>query len=488
MKKLLGTAIAAILMFPVSSSAELLKNLKVSGNLDMQMNSAQNVTDASHTTQDRVSNVITRTMLHGDWDMLDDVHGNITLRKNDKAWGDTGGIGQGATGNSQQVSGAAGTGVLGNIFMDRANVSIDKVFGWADVKVGRQFYGEKGDLIWYAGPRDTASQDVMSVDAFRIQGENDWVKFDGLAGQLTNALGAAFGAGAAANVNVKGVNLWWKGLPMKVNTYLWNQTTKATGPNSNATTGRNDNLYVYGVKLRGEAAGGWINLDLAKNAGECRGNAATRCGLAAGDSSNYTGHAALLDLGWNADLANVGGITPWASFGIGTGRSDSETGTNDQFQMISSDWRPGVINRRFSVAGTGAGGAAVVGSGLGALPNGGTDNVTTTGLGNRVVFGFGTNFTPAAMDQLTVGVQVWDYRLQRNDASNWNTPAANAHKGNKHLGTEGALTFGWNHSENVMLSAGAARFWTGGYIKEQQAAATGDNPVTAFYSDISIRF
>jgi hypothetical protein len=327
--------------------------------------------------------------------------------------------------------------------------------------------------------------------------------FDGVAGVMA---GSVIGSGATtatvdAHTLIRGFEIGWKGLPVKVKTYVWNRVMQATNASGTPATaassgGKNDNLYVYGVKLRGEAAGGWFNLDLAKNAGECRDEArsgalagSTFCNAGSG-SSNYTGHAALLELGFNGDMANVGGIAPWASFGWGSGRSDSRTGTNDAFQAIGSDWRPGLINRRFNTAGTGGSDVLSYRTAAGAATN-----VHTTGLSDRVVWGLGTNFTPASVDQLTVGAQLWDFRLQRNDnATNTiGTAAAQGTSGNKHIGTELDLTANWRHSENVSLAAGWARFWTGGAIKElnrsgQGATPRGDSPATFIHTDISIKF
>ena len=504
MKKLMGAVLASALMFPVGSAnaAELLKNLKVSGSLDWQFNSGRNITDFSNDTNDRISNAGMRTMLHGDWDVLDDVHANVTLRKNDTQWGSGASGGQGA-GTSQSVTAAGG--VLGNTYFDRANVTIDKLMGHFDTTVGRQWYGRPGDLIWYVGPRDTQNQDVQSIDAVRVKTDNDWMTFDGVAGVMA---GSVIGSGATtatvdAHTLIRGFEIGWKGLPVKVKTYVWNRVMQATNaggvqPTAASPGGKNDNLYVYGVKFRGEAAGGWFNLDLAKNAGECRDEArsgalagSTFCNAGSG-ASNYTGHAALLELGFNGDMANVGGIAPWASFGWGSGRSDSRTRTNDTFQAIGSDWRPGLINRRFNTAGTSSSDVLSYRTVAGAATN-----VHTNGLSNRVVWGLGTNFTPAALDQLTAGVQLWDFRLQRNDGATTvagtSDPALGVQgtTGNKHIGTELDLTANWRHSENVSLSAGWARFWTGGAIKELNRTGTtprGDSPATFVHTDISIKF
>ncbi len=90
MKKLLGSTLALAMFLPTGASAELLKNLKISGQLDVQTTSARNVIDfVTRPTQgtftngnnDRIGHAHTRTMVSGDWDLLDDVHARITLVK-----------------------------------------------------------------------------------------------------------------------------------------------------------------------------------------------------------------------------------------------------------------------------------------------------------------------------------------------------------------------------------------------------------------------
>src|SRR5688572_3494294 len=92
MKKLLGAALAAALVLPSGpASAEILKNLNVSGNLDIQANSGRNVMDFQTTADDRIGDTLSRVLLNAGWDLLDDVHANVTLRKNDRPWGSIGG-------------------------------------------------------------------------------------------------------------------------------------------------------------------------------------------------------------------------------------------------------------------------------------------------------------------------------------------------------------------------------------------------------------
>lgn len=501
MKKLLGTTLAVALLVPGPASAEILKNLKVSGALDVQATSARNITDFSTrqagtgavpANNDRIGATLTRVLVDASWDLLDDVHATVTLRKNDRPWGQAaGGLGQGA-GGAQTVTAAGG--VLGNTYVQRSAVTIDKLFGNADVTVGKQYYGDPGDLVIYAGPIEGSyGLSVTAIDALRVDWTNDWMAFSGLAG--TTAGGAL--ASGTGNTHVRGMDVLWKNLPVKVHTFVWNQLTQATGalgagPAYGAANpnGKNDNLYIYGLKLRGEAMGGWMGLDVAANAGENRSSAAQTVAVACNTagcnalSANYSGKAFLFDAGYNAELGSLGALTPWLNFGYGTGRSSNVEARNEGFTSIASDYRPGIINRRFD------GNVQRIGSATAGTPvNGGA--FQTNGLNNRVVYGLGVNMTPAAWEKLTVGGQFWSYNLQRVTHTNTLT-AAGAQNGAKHLGTEFGLTADWKHSENVKMGAGWAMYMPGGAIKQYHAntatAGTGNSPASMVFGDLSVKF
>ena len=164
-KKILSAAMAAAL---VSTSApagavEILKNLRFGGQIDVQATSATNITDfATHAdctarnsdgtcatfgtgTQarnDRIGDAQTRLMLHLDWDLLDDVHSRVTLRKNDRNYGTFGGN-TNSNPNSQTVDTNATASVLGETFVDEAFFKVDKIAGQVDATFGQQFSGSQ---------------------------------------------------------------------------------------------------------------------------------------------------------------------------------------------------------------------------------------------------------------------------------------------------------------------------------------------------------
>ncbi len=112
MKKFLGFTLALAMLFPAGqANAELLKNLKFSGQLDTQSTAARNTVDfatraprhnsADGTSstilntgglvpadgQDRIGDTQSRILVSADWDLLDDVHYRSTLRKSNRVWG-----------------------------------------------------------------------------------------------------------------------------------------------------------------------------------------------------------------------------------------------------------------------------------------------------------------------------------------------------------------------------------------------------------------
>ncbi|MFA6029250.1 MAG: hypothetical protein WC969_05300 [Elusimicrobiota bacterium] len=470
MKKFLGIALALALVTPSgSASAEVLKNLKVGGALDFQANSAKNVRDFVSQDNDRIGNALTRVMVNTNWDLLDDIHANVSLVKNDRAWGNVGNTGQvGAQSNGSagaQPIGTAGANVLGSVYLQQANVKVDKFIGAFDAVVGRQFFGEPGDLVIYVGPKNNYGMYVTALDAFRLDWANDMVGFTGLAGKAT---GNDPATNNQADVDVRGFDVGVKGLPVKLNAFVWNKVSHDTLA---AGAQKADYLWVYGLKSKIEAMGGWAGLQFAMNSGENRT-------IGGGASGNYTGKAAILDLGYKADISNVGAFTPWVNIGAGTGRISTKENKIGGFKSIASDYRPGIINGRFNNV-----------SDYNMQVQAGGD-VSTNGLENRIVMGVGLKTTPAMADKLVVGLSFTDYRFQTaTDGDATFIMADGRTHNNKHIGSEVGITADWKHSENVSYGVGLAKFLPGGYIYENnRKAGKGVNAATLCFADLSLKF
>lgn len=511
MKKLLGLALTLALVIPSGpASAELFKNMKAMGGVDVQGTSARNIVDfqtrpkpttggagaAATTGHDHIGTTATRVWAGLGWDLLDDVHAKVTLRKNDRSWGTVGGAATSQQAGGSQAWGIAGaTGVEANTFLNEAYVKIDKMMGHLDTTWGRQFWGEPGDLIAFWGPKNVYGLFVTAIDALSASASNDWMNFQGIAGKIAGA-GTAIGAVNGGDTDVQGIDIGWKMLPVKVNTFLWHRQIRNVGglgvaPSNAAAGGINDNLYLYGARVRGEAMGGWFTATAALNSGSNRA-AGTATGIPS-PSANYIGKGILLDAGYRMDVADIGGFTPWFTWGWGSGRHNTASNHNENFTTIAPDFRPGVIYGRFPAALSPA--ATALGNTLAGVATAGASfdgaaGVATAGLTNRIIWGGGLKFNCARSQKMTVGASYWDFSYQRSTQAGANPPGA---IGNRHIGSELDLQVDWAHSENVMLSGGWATFQPGGFIKETIRANTGGagagvSPATMLFADLSVKF
>ncbi|MDD5304607.1 MAG: hypothetical protein PHS14_16040 [Elusimicrobia bacterium] len=461
MKKLLGTTLALAMFVPAGANAELLKNFKIGGNLDIQTTSARNVTDfvtrqqtpgVLPTNNDRIGHANTRVIVKMDWDLLDDVHSRVTLVK-------------GASNNGTRVYGSGSqdvNAVQTTTFVEEANVKIDKVMGLLDVTAGRQFYGEEGDLVIYYGPRDNYGLRVDALDMFRADWNGEHMSVTGIAGKTVDTLVTDL---APAQTDLRGVVVSCKMSEMvKPSLYVYNRVGHATGA-LGSQAGKNDNLWVAGLKAKVATGGLTASLELAKNFGENRPAATATDPTFA----NYKGYAIQLKAGYKLDLADAGMINPWGEYGMGTGDSNFNSYGNNTFQAINSDYRPGGIYGRFDT------GAAIQ------LYNG-ANGAASNGLSNRIIWGFGVKATPSAVNKLTVGGQFYRYAFHRV------APNAAGTKTSRNIGSEVDVTAEWKHSENVSFKATAGSFKPGAYIADVKGANAALNPVVMLAGDVAIKF
>ncbi len=139
-------------------------------------------------------------MVKSDWDLLDDVHAHVSLDKNDRTYG-TAVSGLGATAGLQNLNS-----IQTAVFVDEAYVKIDKLFGGLDTKLGRQYYGEPGDLVIYYGPKyQLYGMPITALDGGRFDWNGEKVGVTVLAAKVTG--NAARRRTTPANVNLAGIDL-----------------------------------------------------------------------------------------------------------------------------------------------------------------------------------------------------------------------------------------------------------------------------------------
>ena len=421
-----GFVLGLVVFVTFPARAELLKNLKTDGSIEVRAFGIDNETDRNPIADDYRGESRTRVMAGGSFDLLDDVHGRVLLSKNNRVYG--------------SVTGSEDTNtVQDTVLLDNAFVKIDKVFDRVDLTLGRQFYGDPNDIVIYFGPQNDDVLSVTAVDVFRADAAlGDWGKFQGIAGKISDA--AAVGAAANSDVDLYGGMIGTDKLIPKGRLGLSYYTAKIKGVGATA----NDTISAAILCALGDVGdtGLSYHADYAQNFGEDEtippptdsdhdGNAIL-LGLKYGQSLMDKPFRAMLD--WGRGTNNFAAVAPGKRFGKIWGE-----------HTASSGLQPSNLN---SVGGA--------------------------GLTNLQVFDAGVGINPIQK----LGIDLNAYRFQYDDA----TLAG----GLTSAGTEYDLILSWKHSDNVSLEASAASFQVGDAL--QNTGGTPTAPITRLGADVKIKF
>lgn len=137
MRKLLSLLVAAVLL-PVAANADILKNVKLTGEIQTIASDVKTNIDTPWGTTWYNRGAKTRALAGLSFDVVEDVTANV-LFQYAYNWGDNNYTNQG-------FSNADGVKLV------NANVVLHNLFCNLEVTVGRQFYGEDGSPIIYFGP------------------------------------------------------------------------------------------------------------------------------------------------------------------------------------------------------------------------------------------------------------------------------------------------------------------------------------------------
>jgi hypothetical protein len=429
MKRLLYVSLALALVYSISfpARAELLKNIKTDGSIEIRSFGIDNGLDLKSVADDYRNDTRTRLMVGASSDLLDDVHARVQLLKNTRRYGDNG------TGSGEEINSM-------DVFVPNAYVKVDKVFDHVDLTMGRQYYGRSDDLVIYYGPNNDADLTVNSLDMFRADADvNGYAKIQAMAGKLQRA--PALAATSNSDTDVFGAEVNSDKVIPKGNLALYYYTRQIKkGAGLVAQVG-NDTLNVYGFRAAGDILMGLgYQVEGVMNGG--------RDQISATSQPGYNGTAYLLALKWADEIMLP--LRASAEYGVG-----SRT-----FQAISAGKRLGVIWGRFS--GTG-------------YPSG-LVRSQATGLENLRVADVSVGANPLKK----LGVDVAWYRFTAVDGGVNGTNT----NGRKSLGTEYDLVLSWKHSDNVSFEVNAASLQIGDALRP----AGSNSPVTEIGGDVKIKF
>ncbi|MGD9643554.1 MAG: hypothetical protein AB7V08_12535 [Elusimicrobiales bacterium] len=388
MKKVIGM-LALVALVGNIANAELLKNFKYDGKIEVNAYTNSNDADMNSDVNDKTSDVDTRVQLNMGFDLSEDVNAVVSIVKNDRQYGE----------GSQDVNTIT---TLLNV--EQAYLNLKGVMGF-DHKVGRQYYGNEGDLVVYYGPTAwpymsrtiplvTIADNAMPVNA--LDAYTGWYKtgkwdFHAVLGKTANN-----NATPNVDTDLTGVVASYDlREEVKLGAYVYERKTYAL---TNDTT-----LDVVGVKAMGKVKGFDYGAELAKNYGR----------KAAG--VNYTGSAFKANLAYGLDLSGKMDLT--GEYVMGSGNKASADKDED-FTAISSDYRVGMMNAFNNV----------------------------NGVANLTAWNVGAKWMPSAIEKLSLGAKVY-HMSPTEEPAGYDT-----------YGNELDLCAGWMHSENVGLKAYFAYF------------------------------
>lgn len=167
MKKLLGLLLAMTMAWPVTASAEVLKNVDLKGEIQTIASDARHDKNAVYK-----SGTNFRVLAGLSADLVEDVRANVLFQYND-AW----------------LSGTEGNTVQNywdEVRLAEANVVLSNLFCCLEATVGRQFYGDEDSAVMYLGPNHYffGMNKAPSLDGAKLVYSDDFKTFTMLAGKL----------------------------------------------------------------------------------------------------------------------------------------------------------------------------------------------------------------------------------------------------------------------------------------------------------------
>ncbi|OGS13398.1 MAG: hypothetical protein A2285_09080 [Elusimicrobia bacterium RIFOXYA12_FULL_57_11] len=418
MKKVIAI-LALVALTGNIASAELLKNFKYDGKIEINGFSTNNLSDTHSDLKDKTSDVNARVQINAGFDLNEDVNAVISAVRCQDQYGDS------ANGES-----AVNT-AMDSFDFEQSYLNLKGVLGF-DHKIGRQYYGNEGDLIVYYGPRSvhTVYATANNLSVTGLEGYTGWYK----TGKLDmHAVMAKFNNGVGnqpdLDTDLVGVSAKYDLMDeVKIGAYIYEAKDYKAGTSDFTKD-------VVGVKAMGKFMGFDYYAELAKNYGY------------KGADVNYTGSAILANVKYDLDL-----MGKWSFMGeMARGSGDKASATKDErFTSVNTDYRPGII--------------------WGAQLN-------NTGLGNATTWNLGANWTPAKVEKLTLTGKLYNFAVTEDTGLTYDR-----------YGNELDLCANWQHSENVGLKAYYAMFMPEKDYTDAIGAFKSDDNITTLGAALTVKF
>lgn len=495
MRKLMAMMAICVSVATTSSWALVgLGDVKFDGSLEVSGNSANNELDYGNdpdnagitgtgTSNDHRGRTATRVRVGMNATVTEGVTSRLELIRDTRQYGNA----------ATTVAGEEGLWVLHNAYVDIADL-------WAhNFRLGRQYVGNPGDLVWNISPRNDDSLTNNSITGLMMQCRKyDFLNVDLFTGKAAedDAIANTDQDDGAGDANLSSLDVVLpKLIPGgKLNVgYLW-------GKDSNASIDSDNNsLKTIRVGVNGGVSENMFTYraEIFSNSGEFQGAGLTSAGAAT--KLKYEGSAIDLGFGINSPETSVGTFGGWFNYLMASGDDNVVDDKDESFHDFSplgfntSDRLLGEIFGKSNVLHGGTTLGTPLGQGLntsdaltqvggtGVAPNG-----ATQGRGLNVL-NLGVQFKPTFCKKTTLRLDYFTFAQSEDEVTTSLTPGAAKTKVGDKFGNEIDLAYIYDHSSNVNVELGYAMFSPDDALVGVNST-NNDDAVTKLYARTKIKW
>jgi len=413
-----------------------LENISYDGSLEVSGNSADNETDFS-AKNDHRGVTATRVRIGMNAQVTEGVMGRLEADRTPGSAGSAalyGGAGKPTSLNAEQS----------NFVLHNAYAQLEDLWGFR-VRLGRQYVGEAGDLVWHIGPKSDDNLTINSIDGLEVECkksdkmENFWDRLHLVffTGKFKETAGspAVTDATSSGDINLTDIEAILHIIPGGGRVRF--AVMRGDASNTPAVSD-NNHLGIWRLGANGGVLDNMVTYraEFLQNFGQQNGVTTAH---------KYKGNALDLGAGYNSPETPAGTFGAWLNYVRASGDDNSTDSDDKSFQDFSSlgintsDRYYGEILGKSNALGLGQGLASPLAQGVGAQ-----------GLENQglQILNIGAQYKPVFWQKGWARLDFYTAKLAKDSIDGVSIQ-------NK-IGTEWDLTVGYNHTDNVTLEGGYA--------------------------------
>jgi len=388
-----------------------LGDIKFDGSLEVSGKSSNNEVNYDKRVNDHIGNTGTRVRLGMNAQVTEGVMGRIEAVRSPRLYGSA----------PTNVQTEQPKWTFQNAFVDVDNLWTVKA------RLGRQYIGNEGDLLWHFGPKYDDNLNVTAIDGLLISRNWDKASVSAFTGKANDTAANISGPVNNNDINLSNVEVNLKLIP---NNNIRLAYMRGDAVLTQASSNDDVTLLIYRIGTSGELLDNMITYQAEINAnGGKNKNSGTKV--------TYGGKMYDLGVGYNSPDLMVGKVNANVGYLVASGDKNATNNKDKSFHDFSFIGAGNVSGRYYGEI---FGRSNIVG------PTGTIDS-GASGQGLRV-WNIGVKFIPKIDPKASLAIDYYNVNTDKKGAL-----AAGIYK---KVAREVDFTLGYKHSDNVGLTAGYA--------------------------------